>query len=55
MSEVSLQAVKDYLLDLQDRICDALGAEDGSATFREDSWERNRAAAAVAGCWKMAR
>ena len=40
MSEVSLQAVKDYLLDLQDRICDALGAEDGSATFREDSWER---------------
>ena len=40
MSEVSLQAVKDYLLDLQDRICDALGAEDGAATFREDSWER---------------
>ena len=42
MSEVSLQAVKDYLLDLQDRICDALGAEDGSATFREDSWEREQ-------------
>ena len=42
MSEVSLQAVKDYLLDLQDRICDALGAEDGSATFREDSWEREK-------------
>ena len=40
MSEVSLQAVKDYLLDLQDRICDALGAEDGSATFRDDSRER---------------
>ena len=53
MSEVSLQAVKDYLLDLQDRICDALGAEDGSATFRAGS--ANRAAAAVAGCWKMAR
>ena len=35
MSEVSLQAVKDYLLDLQDRICDALGAEDGAATFRD--------------------
>ena len=42
MSEVSLRAVKDYLLDLQDRICDALGAEDGSATFREDSWEREQ-------------
>ena len=42
MSEVSLQAVKDYLLDLQDRICEALGAEDGSATFREDSWEREQ-------------
>ncbi|MEQ3724435.1 oxygen-dependent coproporphyrinogen oxidase [Alcanivorax sp.] len=42
MSEVSLQAVKDYLLDLQDRICDALGAEDGTATFREDSWEREQ-------------
>ena len=42
MSEVSLQAVKDYLLDLQDRICDALGAEDGSATFREDSREREQ-------------
>ncbi|MEQ3637996.1 oxygen-dependent coproporphyrinogen oxidase [Alcanivorax sp.] len=42
MSEVSLQAVKDYLLNLQDRICDALGAEDGAATFREDSWEREQ-------------
>lgn len=42
MSEVSLQAVKDYLLDLQDRICDALGGEDSSATFREDSWEREQ-------------
>ena len=39
MSEVSLQAVKDYLLDLQDRICDALGAEDGSARSEEHTSE----------------
>ena len=42
MSEVSLQAVKDYLLDLQDRICAELAEEDGSATFREDSWDREQ-------------
>jgi len=34
------QAVHDYLLDLQERICEALTAEDGSAAFREDAWER---------------
>jgi len=33
-------AVKAYLLDLQDRICNALAAEDGGASFIEDSWER---------------
>lgn len=34
-------AVKAYLLDLQDRICNALAAEDGGAEFLEDSWTRN--------------
>jgi len=34
-----IEAVKIYLLDLQERICGALSAEDGK-TFREDSWER---------------
>ena len=34
-----IDAVKTYLLDLQERICAALTAEDGQ-TFREDSWER---------------
>lgn len=34
-------AVKAYLLDLQDRICDALAAEDGGAQFEEDSWTRS--------------
>ena len=32
-------AVKKYLLDLQERICAALTAEDGRG-FREDSWKR---------------
>lgn len=32
--------VKAYLLDLQDRICEALAAEDGKAVFVEDSWQR---------------
>jgi coproporphyrinogen III oxidase len=35
-----LSAVKSYLLGLQDRICAAIEAEDGSGCFREDSWER---------------
>ncbi|WP_438951048.1 oxygen-dependent coproporphyrinogen oxidase [Porticoccus sp.] len=33
-------AVKEYLLDLQDRICQALQAEDGRGVFTEDSWVR---------------
>jgi coproporphyrinogen III oxidase len=33
-------AVRAYLLDLQDRICAALEAEDGAERFQEDSWER---------------
>ena len=34
-----IDAVKTYLLDLQERICAALAAEDGQP-FREDSWDR---------------
>jgi coproporphyrinogen III oxidase len=33
-------AVKAYLLDLQDRICNGLAAEDGGAGFIEDNWKR---------------
>ena len=33
-------AVKNYLLDLQDRICACLEVEDGGARFVEDSWIR---------------
>jgi len=40
MSDISIDAVKDYLLDLRDRICSALEQEDGNAKFIEDKWER---------------
>jgi len=40
MSKPSVTAVKAYLLDLQDRICQALAVEDGGAEFIEDSWDR---------------
>jgi len=39
MNDIDTKEVKAYLLGLQDRICDALGAEDGRE-FHEDAWER---------------
>jgi len=33
-------AVRDYLMDLQDRICAGLEAEDGEGRFVEDAWTR---------------
>jgi len=38
---VSTALVKNYLLELQDRICRALQAADGSAVFLEDAWSRD--------------
>ncbi|WP_421683013.1 oxygen-dependent coproporphyrinogen oxidase [Stutzerimonas urumqiensis] len=35
------EAVKAYLLDLQDRICEALAQADGGAGFYEDAWQRS--------------
>ncbi|MFG1495674.1 oxygen-dependent coproporphyrinogen oxidase [Saccharospirillum sp. HFRX-1] len=35
-----IEPVRNYLLDLQDRICQALAAEDGSAAFAEENWQR---------------
>lgn len=35
-----IAAVKQYLLDLQDRICAALAAEEPAARFAEDAWQR---------------
>ena len=40
MSQPDFAAVKRYLLDLQDRICAMLEAEDSAAQFREDAWDR---------------
>lgn len=40
MSAPDINAVKSYLLDLQDRICAELEAADGKQKFIEDSWDR---------------
>ena len=40
MSAPDINAVKEYLLSLQDNICAALEQADGQATFAEDSWQR---------------
>jgi coproporphyrinogen III oxidase len=37
-----IEAVKAYLLLLQDRICDALTEVDGQGTFEEDAWDREQ-------------
>ena len=37
----TLSLVKQYLLDLQNRICDFLEQEDGKASFIEDAWTHN--------------
>ncbi len=42
MSEVNIEVVKEYLLKLQDTICDTLSEEDGKQTFIEDAWEREQ-------------
>ncbi len=40
MNSPDLSAVRHYLLELQDRICAALAAEDGAGQFVEDAWQR---------------
>ncbi len=40
MSTPDINQVKSYLLDLQDRICAGIEAEDGQARFFEDNWSR---------------
>lgn len=37
---IDAAAVRRYLLDLQDRITEALEGEDGTGRFREDPWQR---------------
>ncbi len=43
MSEIQIDAVKDYLLSLQDDICQQLAEEDGGKQFITDAWERDKA------------
>ena len=40
MNIPDVQAVKDFLLQLQDNICQSLEQEDGDASFIEESWTR---------------
>ncbi len=40
-NQPDLDGVKNYLLELQNRICAALETEEGGRRFREDSWERS--------------
>jgi len=40
MATPNIDAVKTYLLNLQDRICKALEDEDGQERFKEDRWDR---------------
>ena len=42
MSEINIEVVKEYLLKLQDTICDALSEEDGKEKFVEDAWKREQ-------------
>jgi len=42
MSEINIEIVKEYLLGLQDTICDALSEEDGKEKFIEDVWQREQ-------------
>jgi coproporphyrinogen III oxidase len=49
MSEIDIQAIRDYMLGLQDRVCVAIEGEDGNATFLEDRWERRTNGQAIHG------
>ena len=39
VSEPSIKEVKQYLLNLQNKLCAAFEAEDGKAAFKEENWE----------------
>jgi len=47
---VDIEAVADYLVALQGRICDALAAVDGTAQFAEERWQRE---AGGGGCSRI--
>ena len=41
MTDASIIEVKEYLLGLQDTICDAMAKADGKEKFREEKWDRD--------------
>lgn len=49
MSSISVEAVKTYLLKLQDTICAELANIDGQANFKEDAWQRDQKTEALGG------
>jgi len=42
VSEPDIKLIKNYLLNLQQSICDELAAEDGAKTFIADEWQREQ-------------
>jgi len=42
MSSPNIDVIKNYLLNLQDSICDQLAKEDGGAEFVVDNWQREK-------------
>ncbi len=46
---MNISAVRAYFLSLQDAICAGLAAEDGSADFRSDDWDRSEPGGGAAG------
>lgn len=49
METISVQAIKEYLLSLQDLICSELAAIDGAAEFKEDTWQRDEQTESLGG------
>ena len=40
MSQIDIESVKSFLLQLQDQICQGLEQADGEGQFIEDKWQR---------------
>ncbi|MBW8192787.1 oxygen-dependent coproporphyrinogen oxidase [Neiella marina] len=49
MSSIQVESVKQYLLQLQDTICQQLTQMDGSAEFLEDAWQRDEKTESLGG------
>ena len=49
MTDIDVQSVRQYFLDLQAQICSALEQEDGRGRFVEDHWERASGAPGLRG------